>query len=133
VKLFFRTVVILALVDGSALLAAGQTKSSASDPSSPALLTTCSPAPCVLPPTLASEGTSWVGFAPIAANPHRPSQLIVGSEDGNCGEFTKLGFHVSNDGGSTWSTTCMGYLNEFGKMWDPFGPPLVGFDLNGLA
>ncbi len=94
---------------------------------------TCSPAPCVLPPTLSSEGTSWVGFAPAAANPRSPSQLIVGSVDGNCGEFTELGFHVSNDGGSTWSTTCMGYLNDFGKMWHNGGFPLVGYDLKGSA
>ncbi|MGB7583534.1 MAG: hypothetical protein WBM11_01725, partial [Terriglobales bacterium] len=33
----------------------------------------------------------------------------------------------------TWSTTCMGYLNEFGKMWQPGADPLVGYDLHGTA
>jgi hypothetical protein len=118
--------------------AAGQSRfpdgrASAQRPSPYRPLLTCSPAPCVLPPTLASEGTSWIGYAPIAVNPDHPAELIVGSDDGNCGEFTQLGFQVSNDGGSTWSTTCMGYLNEFGKMWQNGGFPLVGYDLKGSA
>jgi hypothetical protein len=125
---------ILAVLTSAAALAAGQTSKvelPAADVWTKAL--TCSPVPCVLPPTLASEGTNWVAFAPTAANPHRPGQLIVGSADLNCGEFTQFGFHVSNDGGSTWSTTCMGYLNEFGKMWEPLGTPLVGYDSKGAA
>jgi hypothetical protein len=118
--------------------AAGQSpvsdgRDSTQPPSSDEPSLVCSPAPCVLPPTLASEGVGAVVYAPIQANPVKPNQLIVGSEDDNCGEFTRLGFHVSNNGGSTWSATCMGYLNEFGKTWDPGDTPLVGYDLKGTA
>jgi hypothetical protein len=120
------------------LAAAGQSpvsggRASIGSPASYKLSLTCSPAPCVLPPTLASEGGDYNIDAPVQASPASPNRLIVGSTDGNCGEFTQLGFHVSDDGGSTWSTTCMAYLNEFGKKWEPGGDPLVGYDLKGTA
>ncbi len=105
----------LALICFLALEAAGQSRVSdgrasterASSYYEPSLA--CSPAPCVLPPTLASEGFGAVVDAPIQANPVKPNQLILGSEDDNCGEFTTLGFHVSNDGGQpgappAWAT-----------------------------
>jgi hypothetical protein len=96
---------------------------------------TCSPAPCVLPPTLASEGTSTNIYAPVAVNPANPAQLIVGSDDGNChGFYPRLvGFHVSSDAGSTWITTCMGYLDAFGQLWEPGDLPMVSYDLKGAA
>jgi hypothetical protein len=101
--------------------------------SSPPLGVPCSPAPCVLPPTLASEGTSADIYAPVAVNPRNPAQLIVGSDDGNCGRFTQVGFHVSSDAGSSWTTTCLAAIDDFGQGLDPLGLPLVGYDLNGTA
>jgi hypothetical protein len=93
----------------------------------------CSPAPCVLPATLASEGTSADIYAPVAVNPRNPAQLIVGSDDGNCGHDTRVGFHVSSDAGSTWSTTCLLGLSAFGLGFQPGDLPLVRYDLNGAA
>lgn len=94
---------------------------------------TCSPAPCVLAPTLASVGASYATFAPVSANPRNPRQLIVGSDDGSCGVFTQLGFYVSSDAGSTWNSTCMKYLSAFGRTYDNGGNPLLGYDLKGSA
>ena len=93
----------------------------------------CSPAPCVLHPMLASENTGINIFAPAAANPIDPRQLIVGSLDTNCGRSTLVGFHVSNDAGATWSTTCLTTFSEFGKTWTPGDLPLAGYDLKGTA
>jgi hypothetical protein len=94
---------------------------------------TCSPAPCVLPPTLASEGTGFNLNSPIAADPLSPRQLIVASLDTNCGHSDWGGIHISSDAGSTWSTSCMGNLFAFGQLWDPLGLPLVSYDLKGSA
>src|SRR5580698_917384 len=93
----------------------------------------CSPAPCVLPPTQASEGAYGNTFAPIAASPKNPAHLIVGSYDPNCGMYTQVGFHVSSDAGATWNTTCLPVLSAFGKEFDPGNLPLVGYDLKGAA
>src|ERR1700730_12385778 len=60
----------------------------------------CSPAPCVLPPTQASEGGNPVTDTPIVSNPLSPKQLLLGSVDGNCPMSSDLGFHFSLDGGS---------------------------------
>ncbi|HTA25256.1 MAG TPA: hypothetical protein VK763_17105, partial [Terriglobales bacterium] len=46
--------------------------------------TSCSPAPCVLPPTQASEGGAEVSDAPIVADPLNPLNLLLGSFDANC-------------------------------------------------
>jgi len=92
----------------------------------------CSPAPCVLPPTQASEGPYSNTFAPVAASSKNPADLIVGSLDLNCGDFIP-GFHVSSDAGATWNTTCLAYFSEFGREWEPGGFPLVGYDLKGTA
>ncbi len=72
----------------------------AAAPSDPGL--TCSPTPCVLPPTQASEGGSTVTDTPIVTNPLNPKQLLLGSVDYNCADPSSLGFHLSRDGGSTW-------------------------------
>lgn len=93
----------------------------------------CSPAPCVLPPTMASEGTATNISAPVAASPTNPTQLIVGSKDGNCGRYNQVGFHVSRNAGSTWKTTCLPFFTEFGRRWAPGDWPVVGYDLNGTA
>jgi hypothetical protein len=93
----------------------------------------CSPAPCVLPPTQASTGFYFDIFAPVSANPQNPRQMIVGSADFNCGDLTPVGFHVSNNAGAAWNTTCLTYFGEFGREWEPAGLPLVGYDLKGTA
>jgi hypothetical protein len=90
----------------------------------------CSPAPCVLPPTQASEGGSIVTDTPIVANPLNPKQLLLGSFDGNCPPPTALGFHLSSDGGSTWKRTCMPPLN---RVYLPVDEPHVGYDRKGAA
>ena len=75
---------------------------------------TCSPAPCVLAPTQASEGGSIVTDSPIVTNPVNQKDLLLGSFDGNCAEYgSSVGFHLSRDGGSTWNRTCMpGVVNK---------------------
>jgi hypothetical protein len=93
----------------------------------------CSPAPCVLPPTAASTGFYADIFAPVSSNPKNPRQLIVGSEDYNCGDDTPVGFHVSSDAGATWSTTCLSSFIKFGRGWGPAGLPMVGYDSKGTA
>src|SRR5215472_4824209 len=70
---------------------------------------TCSPAPCVLPDTQASEGGSPVNEDPIAANPKNSGQLLSGGNDYNC-TTTLTGFFASNDAGSTWNHNCMNAL-----------------------
>jgi hypothetical protein len=93
----------------------------------------CSPAPCVLPPTQASEGPSANTFAPVAVSPKNPAHLTVGSHDSNCGISTQIGFYTSSDAGATWNATCLPLLTAFGKEFDPGNLPLVGYDLKGAA
>jgi hypothetical protein len=93
----------------------------------------CSPAPCVLPPTQASEGGALVNTPPIAANPLNPKQLLVGSNDFNCPGNESSGFHLSADGGSTWTVTCMPAIITEDYVYDPAGEPLVGYNGNGDA
>ena len=81
----------------------------------------CSPAPCVLPPTQASEGGGIVTDSDIVSNPLSPKHLLLGSVDGNCGG---LGFHLSSDGGSTWKVSCMFSTGD---------EPHVGYDRKGAA
>jgi hypothetical protein len=93
----------------------------------------CSPAPCVLPPTQASEGGNPVTNTPIVSNPLNPKHLLLGSVDGNCPPPSVLGFHLSRDGGSTWSRTCMPSIITKGRVWWPTFEPSVGYDRNGVA
>lgn len=58
-------------------------------------LLTCSPTPCVLPPTQASEGGAEVADAPIVADPLNPTHLLLGSVDFNC-QFG-IGFFISSE------------------------------------
>ena len=94
----------------------------------------CSPAPCVLPPTQASEGGSIVTDSPIVANPLNPKELLLGSFDGNCTKESALGFHLSRDGGSTWNRVeCMPAITTKQRVYLPTFDPLVGYDRNGTA
>jgi hypothetical protein len=96
--------------------------------------TSCSPAPCVLPPTQASEGGAEVSDAPIVADPLNPLNLLLGSFDANCPPPGIAGFHLSSDGGATWSRYCMPLINDFhGRTYVPGGDPMVGYDRNGTA
>jgi hypothetical protein len=89
----------------------------------------CSPAPCVLPPTQASEGGGIVTDSPIVTNALNATQLLLGSVDANC---YGLGFHLSSDGGSTWKVTCMASIYK-GGVWSPSDEPQVGYDRKGAA
>ena len=88
----------------------------------------CSPAPCVLPPTQASEGGSIVTDTPIVVNPLNQKELLLGSVDGNC-EPSVLGFHLSRDGGSSWNRVlCMPFINAKDFVYQPADEPSVGYD-----
>jgi hypothetical protein len=94
----------------------------------------CSPAPCVVPPTQASEGGQEVIDAPIVADPLNPSNLLLGSLDLNCPPPGGAGFRFSSDGGATWSRYCMPLINDFhGRTYVPGGQPNVAYDRNGTA
>jgi len=92
----------------------------------------CSPAPCVLPPTQASEGGNPVTDTPIVSNPLNPKQLLLGSVDGNCPIPSVLGFHLSDDGGSSWKRKCMTSIIAQHVYWPSFDPS-VGYDRKGTA
>jgi hypothetical protein len=93
----------------------------------------CSPAPCVLPPTQASEGGALVNTSPIVANPLNPKQLLLGSNDWNCLGPPTLGFFLSSDGGSNWSRVCMTGITTLHYVFWPTDEPLVGYDRRGTA
>jgi hypothetical protein len=94
----------------------------------------CSPAPCVLPPTQASEGGSIVTDPLIVTNPLNIRELWVGSFDGNCPPPSALGFHLSRDGGSTWKLAdCMPSIITKQRVYWPTFEPSVGYDRNGTA
>jgi hypothetical protein len=127
VKPVYRVIAILAVLASATAFAGGQTSNPTAD------VLSCSPAPCVLPPTQASEGGNQVVDAPIAANPLNPKQLLVGSYDSNCGYVGYAGFHSSLDGGSTWNLQCMPIINDPQGEYVPGFEPMVGFDSNGVA
>lgn len=93
-------------------------------------LFSCSPSPCVLPPTEASPG----GFdAPIAADPVNPQNLIVGSDYTKCPYPTNSAFNLTFDGGSNWSDLfCMEPLFYKGNEYGAGGGPILGYDMNGV-
>src|ERR1700685_52664 len=94
---------------------------------------TCSPAPCVLPPTQASEGGNPVTDTPIVANPLNSNQLLLGSVDYNC-PGSALGFHLSRNGGSTWKrVVCMAEIVNGQNIYLPSDEPSVGYDREGNA
>ncbi|MBZ5572399.1 MAG: glycoside hydrolase [Acidobacteriia bacterium] len=120
----------LFLLTAATLLLIGHT----SGQNKPDLLT-CSPAPCVLPPIQASEGGAIVNDAPIVVNPLNHKQILVGSNDFNCPYYSSnLGFHLSQDGGSTWNLKCLDLIYVDFDPYVPIGPdPSVGYDTNGVA
>ena len=93
----------------------------------------CSPAPCVLPPTQASEGGSIVTDSLIVTNPVNQKELLLGSFDGNCYP-SALGFHLTRDGGSTWDRVlCMPFIYTKNLVYLPSFEPSVGYDRKGVA
>jgi len=95
----------------------------------------CSPAPCVFPPTQASEGGGYVVNSPIVADPINASHLLLGSNDDNCFGQNEgfAGFHFSKDGGYTWTHKCMSSVyNGWGTYTSGDGP-MAGFDRKGAA
>jgi hypothetical protein len=94
----------------------------------------CSPAPCVLPPTQASEGgDSVVTDSPIAADPLNQERLSLGSRDSNCVSEGDLGLHLSEDGGSTWARVeCMPVIAGRRGFYAA-DEPSVGYDQKGNA
>ena len=93
----------------------------------------CSPAPCVLPPTQASEGGAIVTDPTIVTDPLNARNLLLGSADGNCPVPSFSGFHLSRDGGSTWERVeCAPVIHDKGVVYWP-GDGYVGYDRNGVA
>ncbi|HTA22248.1 MAG TPA: sialidase family protein [Terriglobales bacterium] len=130
-KIVYRAIVMAAFFVSVAVVASAQTTSLRD--SGPDNLS-CSPAPCVLPPTQASEGGNEVTDTPIVADPLNPLNLLLGSFDGNCPPPGAAGFHLSSDGGATWSSYCMPLINDFhGRTYVPGGQPNVAYDRNGTA
>ena len=92
----------------------------------------CSPAPCVLPPTLASEGSGFVTDSHIVTNPINQKELLLGSFDGNCTQ--PLGFHLSRNRGSIWQRVlCMSSIISKQRVYQPSNEPAAGYDRNGTA
>ncbi|MBZ5570437.1 MAG: hypothetical protein LAO09_00980 [Acidobacteriia bacterium] len=62
-------------------------------------------------------------------------QLLVGSVDSNCPFPSDLGFHLSTDGGSSWSLTCLDVIHskDGGVYWPDGADPGVAYDRNGVA
>ncbi len=93
----------------------------------------CSPAPCVLPPTQASEGGGTVTDPLIMTNPANVKELLLASEDFNCSP-SAVGFHLSRDGGSTWQRVlCMPDISTQKFLYVPLNEPSVGYDHKGDA
>jgi hypothetical protein len=135
VKVVYRLIGVLAVLTSLFPLAAGQAAGPVRDPNGPALLN-CSPAPCVLPAMQVSQGPNDNWDAVIAADPSNPRNIIVGTNDANCGEngSSTPGFLVSSDAGSDWSQYCMPGGSGGGHNYFPIGfPTLGGYDRNGVA
>jgi hypothetical protein len=130
VKVVGCVVGILAVLASATVLMAGERDGTADLPAiASSKVTNCSPAPCVLAPTQASEGGSLVNTSPIVANPLNATDLLLGSNDFNC--ESGLGFFISMDGGSAWNRTC----SSLGAgLYEPgTGNPMVAYDRNGVA
>ena len=94
----------------------------------------CSPAPCVLPPLQASEGGSIVTDPTIAVDPLNQNELLLGSADFNCPEQSGVGFHLSTDGGSTWSRVlCMDAIQHNNIGYLACDEPYLGYDAKGTT
>jgi hypothetical protein len=128
-------VVLIVLVVSAGLFLAGSAHGQSAEapkPAKPRL--TCSPAPCVLPPTQASEGGGVTTDPLIVTDPLKPNDLLLGSVDYNCGQQSSLGFHLSTDGGSTWERVeCMTPIIHGENRYLPDDEPSVGYDRKGAA
>ena len=73
--------------------------------------------------------------APVATDPSNPNNILVGSNDRNCGfeGEPSLGFLTSPDGGSSWNQYCMPGRTFKGQGYTPGEEPILGYDLNGTA
>jgi len=92
----------------------------------------CSPAPCTLPPTRASE--SIATDSPIVTNPLDTKELLLGSVDGTCPPSGGPGFYLSRNGGSTWTRVlCMAEIRHKQLVYIPCDEPSVGYDQKGNA
>jgi len=120
----------LAMIFVGTCLLVGQVSGQTRNQGGPDLLT-CSPAPCVLPPTQASEGGYLVNTSPIVADPANPKRLLLGANDANCPLPTgEAAAFMSSDGGSTWNrATCMVGIDEY----HPVIFPAIGYDRSGNA
>jgi hypothetical protein len=121
--------VIIGLVFAAALAAA------ADSPQHANLVTLqCSPAPCTLPPTLASEGTGFVTDPAIVANPKNGQQLLLGSFDTNCTGLSNVGEHLSTNSGAAWTVVdCMPLVDIDKRTYTAVDEPSVAYDLKGNA
>lgn len=90
----------------------------------------CSPAPCVLPPVWPST-SAFTANAPLASNPLKPEQLLLGSNDSSCPTF--MAFYISNDGGSSWLQMCAEGFSYKGDEFEPVNQPTTGYDSRGTA
>ena len=92
---------------------------------------TCSPAPCVLPPTLVSAGALIATDTTVASNPLNRRALLSGSYGDNCAQF----FYLSTDRGSDWALTECGMPGvQLGQRYYlAADEPSVGYDLKGNA
>jgi hypothetical protein len=133
-KVPLRTLVsVLALLSGSfPSWSAGAQSVPAPQPAGSGSLA-CSPAPCVLPPTQASEGGGMVTDTPVAVNPVNQKELLLGSVDFNCSP-SAVGFHLSRDTGSSWQRVlCMPFIHTKQFVYVPGGEPSVSYDSKGAA
>jgi hypothetical protein len=129
-NVLYRLIIALALIAASSV-ATAQNTSDGGGPTGPS----CSPTPCVLPPVQVSPGPNSVDSAPIATDPSDPSNIIVGSNDRNCGfqDEPSLGFFSSRRGGSAWNQYWMPARSFEGQVYLAGEEPILGYDLNGTA
>ena len=72
--------------------------------------------------------------ATVVIDPTDHKHILVGSRDFNCTFPSELGFHVSRDGGSTWSVKCLDSIITHDYVFWPVGPDAsVAYDSNGVA
>jgi hypothetical protein len=80
----------------------------------------------VLPNVRVSEGGYPVNSPSIAVNPNDSNNMVVGATDYNCA--SRVGVYASNDGGQTWTSTCIGVVGRGGC-----GEASVRFGVDGTA
>jgi hypothetical protein len=72
--------------------------------------------------------------SPIVANPSNVKDLLLGSVDYNCPDQSNVGFHLSTDGGSTWTRVlCMAGIGHKQIAYIACDEPSVGYDQEGNA